>query len=141
MTTSLDLTVANMNGISFLKESYCDAPFKLANITEDKKDPELRLMLASSSPGVLDADQYNIKITLQQNSVVQLHTQSYQRLFSMKQKAAQETNIHLDSGSSFCFIPHPVVPHKLSNFRSSTNIYLANSCNLIFGEVLTCGRK
>ncbi len=141
MIAGLSIQARHDNGITFLKECYCDPPFKVANITEDKKTHMLRLMLMSSSPGVLDADEYKINIHLEQNSCLQLHTQSYQRLFAMKQQADQHTKVHLEPGSSFCFIPHPVVPHKNSNFRACTDFYLAGDCSLIFGEVLTCGRK
>lgn len=98
-------------------------------------------MLMSSSPGVLDADVYKIKIELGQNSSLHLHTQSYQRLFTMKEQATQHTDFHLANNSACCFIPHPVVPHRQSSFNTRNNFYLSENCTLIFGEVLTCGRK
>ena len=58
----------------------------MANITEDKTGATLQLMLMSSSPGILDGDEYKIKIELEENCSLQLHTQSYQRLFNMKQR-------------------------------------------------------
>jgi urease accessory protein len=141
MIAQLEIQAASINAVTFLKKSYCNTPFKIANITEDKKDPTLRLMLMSSSPGVLDADEYRIKIELDQHCSVQLHTQSYQRLFTMKDQAMQYTDVHLADNAGFCFIPHPVVPHKQSSFTSRNNFYLADNCSLIFGEILTCGRK
>jgi urease accessory protein len=141
MIARLAILARSVNGITFLKKCYSDPPFKVANITEDKKAHMLRLMLMSSSPGVLDADEYRININLEEDTCLQLHTQSYQRLFTMKQQAGQHTNVHLESGSSFCFIPHPVVPHKNSNFIARADFHLAENCSLIFGEVFTCGRK
>lgn len=141
MIAQLQIHAASINGITFLKKSYCNTPFKIANITEDKKDPTLRLMLMSSSPGILDADEYKIQIQLDQSCSLRLHTQSYQRLFSMKARATQHTEVQLGKNSSFCFIPHPVVPHRESNFTSRNKIFLSDNCHLIFGEILTCGRK
>jgi urease accessory protein len=141
VTAQLTIQLAELNGITFLQKCYYDPPFNVANITEDRKGSTLRLMLMSSSPGILDADEYRIAIKLQENCSLQLHTQSYQRLFTMKQQASQHTTIHLDTGSSFCFIPHPVVPHHHSNFVARTDIFLSENCSLLFGEVLTCGRK
>ena len=141
MIAQLEIQAASINGITFLKKCYCDTPFKIANITEDKKDPTLRLMLMSSSPGILDTDEYKIQIQLDQNCSLQLHTQSYQRLFTMKDQATQHTELHMAKKTAFCFIPHPVVPHRQSNFKSRNKIFLSPKCSLIFGEILTCGRK
>jgi urease accessory protein len=141
MIATLHIQAAWVNDTTYLKKSYCTTPFKVANITEDKKAQSLRLMLMSSSPGTLDGDEYRIKIELDKNCSLQLHTQSYQRLFTMKQQAVQQMNVHLADNASFCFIPHPAVPHEQSNFLSRNKIYLSDNCSLIFGEILTCGRK
>jgi urease accessory protein len=141
MIATLHIQTAWTNNRTYLQNCYCTTPFKVANITEDRKAQSLRLMLMSSSPGILDGDEYKIKIELDKNSSLQLHTQSYQRLFTMKQQAVQQMDVHLADNTSFCFIPHPVVPHEQSNFLSSNKIYLSNNCSLIFGEILTCGRK
>jgi urease accessory protein len=101
----------------------------------------LHLMLMSSSPGILDGDQYQLKIELEEGCSLELHTQSYQRLFNMKQSAAQSLEVHLSVGSSFCFLPHPAVPHAAAVFKSTNKIYLQENCSIVFGEILTCGRK
>ena len=141
MIATLHIQTAWANDVTYLKKSYCTTPFKVVNITEDKKDPTLRLMLMSSSPGILDGDIYQLKIEVDENSSLQLHTQSYQRLFTMKQGAEQHMKVHLAKNASFCFIPHPAVPHEQSNFTARNKIYLSKNCSLIFGEILTCGRK
>lgn len=129
------------NGTTTLGKSYFTPPFKVANITEDKRSKWLHLMLMSSSPGVLDGDQYTIKIELTAGSSLHLHTQSYQRLFNMKEGAVQNMEVHLQKGSSFIYLPHPSVPHENSIFRSNTKFNLNNDCSLTWGEILTCGRK
>ena len=98
-------------------------------------------MLMTSSPGILDDDHYQLKIELAEGSSLQLHTQSYQRLFNMKRSAAQLLEVNLGRGSSFCFLPHPSVPHAASAFVAANKIYLTENCCLVFGEILTCGRK
>jgi urease accessory protein len=48
---------------------------------------------------------------------IQLQSQSYQRLFNMKDKAVQELNVTMEDDTSFAYVPHPVVPHEDSNFK------------------------
>jgi urease accessory protein len=128
-------------GCSYLKDAYFTQPFKIADITENRKDPQLHLMLMSSSPGVLDGDEYRFRIEVAANCSLCLETQSYQRLFTMKGSASQEMDIHLLQGASFRYLPHPVVPHLGSDFTSETRINLAGGNTLVWGEVVTCGRK
>lgn len=141
MRAELLLKAGVFNNQTHLLQCYCTTPFKVANITEDKTAHLLRLMLMSSSPGILDGDNYQLKIELGQHSSVHLQTQSYQRLFTMKGCATQQMEIRLQAHAKFCFIPQPVVPHAAANFSVINKIYLSANCRLIFGEVITCGRK
>lgn len=141
MIATLHIQTAVRENSTYLKNTYCTTPFKVANITEDKKLNLLHLMLMSSSPGILDGDQYQLKIDLEAGASLQLHTQSYQRLFNMKQHASQTMQVNMEIGAAFCFLPHPAVPHAASVFKSTNKIYLKDDCCLVFGEILTCGRK
>lgn len=141
MIAELHIQTSLHNRITFLKKAYSTPPFKVADITEDKKDTTLRLMIMNSSPGVLDEDMYQMQIELSEECSLQLHTQSYQRLFAMKKNASQILEVRQAHGSSFCFLPHPVVPHEKADFHSTNKIFLTDGCRLIWGEVLTCGRK
>lgn len=141
MKAELHIQVAEKANRSFLKHSYFTTPFKVMNITEDKNGADLHLMLMSSSPGVLDGDKYDLKIEVEQNASLHLHTQAYQRLFNMKHGAVQNMQVHIADDASFYYLPHPSVPHEQSIFSSCNNFYLANKSRLFFGEILTCGRK
>jgi urease accessory protein len=141
MNSQLHIKVAKRNECSYLKKAFFTTPFKVMNITEDKMGRQLHLMLMSSSPGILDGDEYDMKIEVEQHSSLQLHTQAYQRLFKMKHGATQQMNVNLQDGASFCYLPHPSVPHEQSIFISRNNFYLADNCQFLFGEILTCGRK
>lgn len=140
MNAKLHIRAACRNGSTWLKNVYYTPPLKTADITENKTG-KLRLMLMSSSPGILDEDRYELQIELEEKSALVLQTQSYQRLFTMKKHACQQMKVMMAEGSSFHYLPHPVVPHKHSNFSSFNKIYLSSNCTLIWGEVLTCGRK
>ena len=98
-------------------------------------------MLMSSSPGILDDDEINLQIHVGERCNLELQTQSYQRLFQMNNGARQFLNVHLKAGASFVYIPHPVVPHRNSVFLSKSKILLEQTSTLIWGEVMSCGRR
>lgn len=141
MNASLHIKVARRQENSFLQKAFFTPPFKLADITEDRSSGPVRLMIMSSSPGILDGDVYDIRIALLCGAMLQLDTQSYQRLFRMKGSAAQTISVHMAEGASLTYLPHPVVPHSESSFTSATKIFLSKDCRLAWGEVITSGRK
>lgn len=141
MKSNLDIQIFLRDGISQLGKCFFSPPFKIMNITEDKQAEKLDLMLMSSSPGILDEDEYVIKIDIEEGCSLQLHTQSYQRLFNMKKGATQSMEVTIQNNASFIYLPHPAVPHENSIFTAKNRINLSDNCYLIFGEILTCGRK
>jgi urease accessory protein len=141
MKAALHIQTARRDTRTYLKKAFFTPPLKVADITEDKKANQLQLMLMSSSPGILDGDEYQLQIDLAEGCSLALQTQSYQRLFTMKQGATQQMRVDMEKGASFCFLPHPTVPHEQSKFLATNHIYMADGCSLIWGEVLTCGRK
>jgi urease accessory protein len=140
MNATVHIQTALRGQTTYLKNVFCTPPFKVADITEHKHGP-LQLMLMSASPGILDKDEYRLTVDVAAGTSLQLHTQSYQRIFNMKQGAAQHMEVYLHAGASFCFLPHPAVPHTNACFTARNNIHCAAGSRLLWGEVLTCGRK
>lgn len=141
MISNLDIRVEQRDGVSFLKDAYVTQPFRIVPVGQYKKDNAAYLMIMSSSPGLLDGDDHQIKIHLAQKSTLQLQTQAYQRLFHMKDKSTQTTVIRMEQDSAFAYIPHPIVPQKSSTFLSHNVIKMDEGCHLLMSEIVTCGRK
>jgi len=141
MRSEVVIKVAMRNGTSYLASSYFTPPFKVADITEDRRAGFLDLMLMCSSPGVLDEDDHSMLVEVGEGARLQLGTQSYQRLLNMKQGAVQSMEVFLGRGACFCWLPHPCVPHEGSIFMGRNRIFMGEDCQLVWGEVLTCGRK
>jgi len=141
MIAALNIITQATNNITILKSSFFTTPLRVANITENKQAHALRLMLVSSSPGILDRDEYRINVTLGEGSAVELCTQSYQRIFTMKHQASQRMEVHMAPNSFLSYLPHPTVPHTDAVFKSVNRVYVGENCGLVFGEIITCGRK
>jgi urease accessory protein len=141
MNASVRIEVGYKNQRSFLKECFCTQPFKVADVTENKKENQLHLVLMSSSPGILDGDHYAVDIKVGKKSYLKLTTQSYQRLFQMKRGATQTMNVVVDETAIFSFLPHPVVPHAHSSFSSKNKLHLQQDSTVLWAETLACGRK
>ncbi|HEU4551889.1 MAG TPA: urease accessory protein UreD [Chitinophaga sp.] len=141
MTSELRIVTGYRSGSTFLQEGYYTRPFKLADVGIYRADKALCLMLMTASPGMLDGDNYHMAVTVSAHTRLQLQTQAYQRLFTMQQGAAQHITVHVQQGACFSYVPHPVVPHAGASFEGHNRITLEQGCRLVWGEILTCGRK
>ncbi|WEK21721.1 MAG: urease accessory protein UreD [Candidatus Pedobacter colombiensis] len=129
------------NGRSFLRDSYVTQPFRIVPVGQNRSDYFSYLMIMSSSPGILNGDMYDIQIEVKENARLQLQSQSYQRLYNMDGSASQLMEIQLAKNSSFSYVPHPIVPHENSNFKSINKVRMEYGCDLLMSEIITCGRK
>ena len=141
MVSTLKIEVEERDGKSFLRDAYVSQPFRIVPVGQYKSDGASYLMIMSLSPGILSGDAYDIQVNVKENARLQLQSQSYQRLFNMEDSASQVMNVQMQKGTSFSYVPHPVVPHEASTFKSYNKITIADDCDLTISEIITCGRK
>lgn len=141
MINTLKIEVEERDGISFLRDAYVTQPFRIIPVGQYKVDGASYLMIMSSSPGILSGDNHEIGINIKENARLQLQSQSYQRLFNMEGKASQTMDVKMHKGTSFSYVPHPVVPHEASTFKSHIKVNIEDECDLTISEIITCGRK
>lgn len=141
MICSLNITVEEKQGRSYLKDVFVTPPFRVVPVGQNKTDLASYLMVMSTSPGILSGDEYQIHVLVKAAARLQLQSQSYQRLYNMEHSATQQMEVRLEKGSSFFYVPHPVVPHQNSCFTSVNKVYLQDNCELMMSEIITCGRK
>ncbi|OCA77017.1 urease accessory protein UreD [Chryseobacterium artocarpi] len=141
MDNHLKIIAGFKEGESFVKDLYVTLPFRVVSVGQRKKDKKLYQMVMSSSPGILDGDHYHLDIKLEEKSSLQLQSQSYQRLFNMRDKALQDMKVTMEDNTSFAYVPHPIVPHEDSNFTSKAKIHIGKNSQIIISEIITCGRK
>jgi urease accessory protein len=139
MKSSLQIQAGLRNGRTILQDCFHAQPFKIMNISGHSKD--LHLMLMSASPGLLEGDEHHLEIRVLEGAALCLETQAYQRFFAMEEGATQQLDVHLEQQASFSFLPHPAVPHAGARVHCINNFHLAKRSSLLWGEVLTCGRK
>lgn len=141
MISELRIVTGRRGNATYLREGYHTKPFKLADIGAYRADKALCLMLMTASPGMLNGDDYRMDINVSAGTRLQLQTQAYQRLYSMQTGARQQMTVRVGQGAVFSYVPHPVVPHTDAVFEGHNRIFLEDDSRLIWGEILTCGRK
>lgn len=140
MHSELQIHTGKRNDRTYLQHCYYTRPFKVADISGQHAG-ELHLTLMSASPGILDGDVYDMQVKVAPGSKLHLYTQSYQRIFQMKEGARQAFSVQLGADSSFFYLPHPSVPHENAVFSSHNRIRMEKGSRLLWAEIITCGRK
>lgn len=141
MINNLKIEVEEREGTSFLRDAYVTQPFRIIPVGQYTSDGASYLMIMSSSPGILSGDNHEIGVNIKKNARLQLQTQSYQRLFNMEENASQTMEVKMHKNTSFSYVPHPVVPHESSTFKSHIKVAMEDGCDLTISEIITCGRK
>jgi urease accessory protein len=141
LTGALHVTVGHRATGSYPRHVYCTPPFNLANISQDRDDPAVYMMTMSSSPGILDGDDLDVRVIAEPGSRLMLKNQGYQRVFNMQRGARQKMELHLHAPSEISYIQQPVVPHKNAALYSRNTVRLEDDCVFTLGEIITCGRK
>lgn len=135
----LNLKLRLKNDKTIIEDSYFTAPLKILKPFYDNKG--IKLCLLNVSAGVLEGDYYNININLNKKTELYLYSQSYTKIFKMKNGAAgQKLEVNMEEGSSFIYMPMPVIPFIASNYTAANIIHLKENCNLIFREIISSGR-
>ncbi len=141
MDARIALTVAQRDGRSYLRSLYVTPPFRVVSVGQLRHDGGAYLMQMSTSPGVLNGDDYQIDITLEPDTRLQMLSQSYMRIFDMDDSATQRINIGVGDRAYFSQVSHPIVPHRNSSFSSLTTVELGKDSSFLQSEIITCGRK
>lgn len=141
MDCKLSITVGAKEGRSYMKDVFVSVPFRVVPVGQIRSRRSAYLMVMSSSPGILNGDHYDIAVRVEENARLQLQSQSYQRLFDMDGEASQLIQVNLADRAAFSYVPHPVVPHSNSTFKSVAKVEMGNDCELLMSEIITCGRK
>ena len=141
-TSELNIICAEKNGKTYIKNSFFTAPFKIMKpfLYETKG---IKIMTLSASAGIMEGDRQNINIETEENTVVEICSQSYEKIHRMNEGyAARHTKINVGKNSKLHYNPMPAIPFEDSNYKSETEIFLSDDTSkFVMNEILSCGRK
>ncbi|CEP89195.1 urease accessory protein UreH [[Clostridium] sordellii] len=140
-TSKVNITTLNKYGKTILDDIYFTAPFKVSPPFY-KEDNSIKVIVMSSSAGIMAGDIHEYNITIQDNTNIEITSQSYEKIHKMEEgEAHRKCNIFVGSNSLLKYKPLPTIPFKDSAFNSNMNITLKDkSSRLILIDIISCGR-
>ncbi len=138
--SKLMLDIAYKDGTTILNDVYFTPPFKI--MKPFYENGLMRVVQMSASPGLMSGDKQEIDITVGENSVAELCSQSFEKIHKMENgQAERNINITLDENSLFIYNPLPTIPYARSAMSNRVKVNLSNSSSaFVYSDIMVCGR-
>lgn len=140
----LRLGFALRSGRSELVDLYRVAPLLVQQaLYWDEAMPELPICaIISIGGGLLQGDRYKIDIHVGEGACAHVHTQSANRIHRMDANyASQHQTVQVEAGAYLEYLPDFTIPYRGSRFINRTELVVADSATVLYGEMLMTGRK
>jgi urease accessory protein len=128
---------------TFLAESLQEPPLKVVRaFTLD--DGTALVHLHNVSGGLLGGDQLHLRVTLRNQTNVQLTTTSATRIYRHRSEfpaTTQRNEITIGEGAFLEYVPDAMIPFADARFSQQTSINLAPGASLFYWEIISPGRE
>jgi urease accessory protein UreH len=137
----LDLVFGRRGDQTFLRDSYCEVPFKITRTLSAAGDGVAHLMLMHCTAGLFGGDSMEMTVHVERGARVRLTQQSATRVHPSEDRwAIQSNRIYVESGGELDLLFEPIIPFAASRLRQTTSIDLERGGRLLFWEGLMAGR-
>jgi urease accessory protein len=127
------------SGETALTSQSFRAPFHISKPYWD--GTTLSVFVVNPTAGILSGDELRSEINVRPGAVLAVNTPSATRVFQMHRGGAlSQQTLTVDDGGWLEFVPEPLVPHRGSVYSQHTQIDIAETGELLFGDLLMPGR-
>lgn len=97
--------------------------------------------IMSSSGGILQGDEQEIRVTMGRGASARVTNQSATKIYKMEEGyAAQRTTIRCGEGSYLEFLPHQIIPFRSSRFYQEVRLEVEEDATAVYSEIISAGR-
>lgn len=136
----LYLRAENRNGRTVITESSFTSPLKAAR--PFYHDDYTEVMMMSASAGMLEGDEFDIRIHVCSGAFLKFTAQSFDKIFNCSSggRVVRKVKINVESGGRLLYMQPPAIPFAGSCFYGETDVRIHSDSVLIMQDVLSCGR-
>lgn len=119
---------------SFTSPLKIAVPFYRGDFTE--------VMMMSASAGMLEGDDYDIRIHVCEGAALKFTGQSFDKIFKCSEggRIIRKVKINVESGGKLIYLQQPAIPFAGSRFFGETDVRLRSGSVFVIQDVLSCGR-
>ncbi|MFD2671241.1 urease accessory protein UreD [Marinicrinis sediminis] len=133
---------SNRQGRTTLVDRYVEAPMKISKTHRMNDDETLYVCMMDASPGLLDGDEYDIRLTLQEDSKVYFTNQSSTKVHPARQRGSRLIQrLDLAPRARLELMPEPTIPYADSSLHAATTVHLSEGCQFAYADIVAPGRS
>ena len=123
-----------------ITESSFTSPLKIASPFYHRDYTEIMMM--SASAGMLEGDEYDIRIHVCEGATLKFTGQSFDKIFNCSDggRIIRKVKINVESGGKLIYMQQPAIPFAGSCFCGETDVRLREGSVFVIQDVLSCGR-
>ncbi|REB06097.1 urease accessory protein UreD [Sporosarcina sp. BI001-red] len=130
----------NQYGKTITKNVFFQGAFKVMRPVYHNRSNQPCYYLLNPGGGYLDGDTYRMRITVGEQAMVTLTTQSATKVYRTPTKHAyQEAEIFLQVGSHLQYLPDPLIAYKGASYYQKTIFRMDKGASLLYTDILTPG--
>lgn len=136
----LYLRAENQDNRTVITECFFTSPLKTAVPFYHKDFTEVMMM--SASAGMLEGDEFDIRIHVCSGASLKFTGQSFDKIFRCSEggKITRKVKINVESGARLIYQQQPAIPFAGSRFKGETDVRLHSGSVFVIQDVLSCGR-
>lgn len=139
--SELKITTEFRNNKTIISNQFFTPPFKIMKPFYDE-DNNAKLMVLSSSAGLMSGDRQNISFDVGKGTKLTVISQSYEKIHRMEDGFAERNAvIKIEDNAFLDWSWLPVIPFADSSFEGRADFSITDTSKLIISEVLSCGRS
>lgn len=139
----LDLRFSRKSGRTILKDAYQSPPLKVSRMLYPHSQERAVAYLVETSGGMVSGDTYIYRIYLEEGADVTLIPQSAVKVYpqTKSRDTLQEFVVDIEKKGVLILQPDTLIPYKDASFTSRTTVRMDGEASIIWGEILTPGRR
>lgn len=139
-TGVLELDVENRKGRTVAGNIYFQGAFKIMRPVYLNNYSHPCFYLLNPGGGYLDGDTYRMKVTLAEDAMLTLTTQSSTKVYKTPESYAyQETEFHLQKGSYLEYLPDPLIAYEDAKYVQENIVHMEKGSTLLYSDIVTPG--
>lgn len=136
----LNLSFVHRGARTVMTENFCRVPLQVLKPWYHESGCACVYVL-SPSGGVVQGDNYRIKLNLARQSHVLLTTLAATKIYGMSTCGAQQnTEVHVGEGATFEYLPAPTILFRDADFNQSFSLFLQDGAKAVVQDIVMPGR-
>lgn len=139
---TLELRFAQTHDGTALVRDHATVPFHVSGTLDNDPHPQATTVFVQSpTGGIAQGDRHDVQITVEEDAIAHVSTQSSTKVQSMNRNyAAASVTLTVEQGGHLDYVPEPTILHEDARYAQDLSIELATGATTVLADIVVPGR-